>query len=94
MSEETNKRSKSDVEVVVTIENAAEMDEAYVRTRHNNLRCFPKCAKVHKTKSFCGSPMKINIRTTSDEPAASDLCLDNMFVFGVTEGCPSRCAVF
>lgn len=48
--------------VAVVIENAEKMEAAYIRTRHNNLRCFPQCGKVHKTKSFCGTPLYVRIK--------------------------------
>jgi len=46
----------------VVIENADKMEQAYIRTRHNNLRCFPQCGKIHKTKSFCGTPLYVRIK--------------------------------
>jgi len=36
-----------------------DFNDSYVRTRHNNLRCFPSCARVHKESSFCGKSVEL-----------------------------------
>ena len=33
----------------------------YVRTRHNNLRCFPCCSPVHKATRFCGQSLNLSL---------------------------------
>jgi len=35
--------------------------EAYVQTRHKNLRCFPVCSAVHMDKSFCGRIIEVAV---------------------------------
>lgn len=41
----------------------------FIRTRHNNLRCFPKCSPVHKQNAFCGSPVYVKIKKTPENSA-------------------------
>ncbi|KAH9255603.1 hypothetical protein BASA81_006433 [Batrachochytrium salamandrivorans] len=51
---------RQDAGAVLTLDNAKDIQSSYVRTRHNNLRCFPKCSPAHKTKSFCGMPLYLS----------------------------------
>ncbi|KAH9257288.1 hypothetical protein BASA81_004445 [Batrachochytrium salamandrivorans] len=37
----------------------------YIRTRHNNVRCFPQCSDPHKGTSFCGRTVEVSIRSSS-----------------------------
>jgi len=32
-----------------------------VRTRHNNLRCFPSCGRIHRETSFCGRSVEVKV---------------------------------
>lgn len=59
---------EKDVEgVTLTLDNAKDVQSSYVRTRHNNLRCFPKCSPAHKTKSFCGMPLYLSCSAPAAE---------------------------
>lgn len=49
-------------QVEVYVENADQMAASYVRTRHKNVRCFPRCAVVHKSKSFCGHSVYVLVK--------------------------------
>jgi hypothetical protein len=76
-----NKRSKVEgtTDLDVVLENATLMEISYIRTRHNNLRCFPRCGRVHKTKSFCGTPLYVRIKSLSGRDPQQ---LKSVMVFG------------
>lgn len=46
---------------VAAIDFLHEFKDSYVRTRHNNLRCFPACGRVHRESSFCGRSVEIKV---------------------------------
>ena len=49
----------------------------FIRTRHNNLRCFPSCSPVHKQNAFCGSPIYVKVKRL--EEIESPIPTENIF---------------
>lgn len=71
------------------------LKKSYVRTRHNNIRCFPKCSPFHMEQRFCGRSLDILVHETSvpqelRKPEALEYHDSNVFVFAEFRNTSSR----